>query len=546
MHEIISPLGARLSFAVVCDNCARMSPSAPITLRSFRRFPRTICVGIVILLAWLLVPGCSSGGGSSPIVLRTLDWARFRRDVLNSGQGTGNLSNNPGTIQFSVALPGGVTSSTPTMGDNETIYVGCAAGLVALDSDGENLRLFEGYMPGDWQSCSPPSEGCQAVGAINSSPALTSAGDIVVQAEDGRVLALHDDGEELTCEWVFEPAETRPSGTGQSSPLVITDIDTGTDDEALVSVYVGTDTGHILALNGDGSEKWRVAPSGSPGEPITASLALSPGGTMYITTAEGNLHALGLNGNRHWRFALGTAWSGGGLLPSPSIDVSIYAVGPEGLITAVNPDGTLKWRHQVDDVVHGSPAFFPQYVGIEATVTPAPESTPEDPTAPTSTPTPTATPVSVTDLVVYVVDDKGTVYGIRSSTGRSEGHIALNVAGVTTSPAVNSQTTGLTAVNPFVVFGGDDGYIYVTTLDGERPCTNSGDNHWEDLEGGGARAPVIAAVRSSPIIGGDGTIYVTTVDGYLHAIGPPPDGTVACTTWTPTPTSTPTPTETPS
>jgi outer membrane protein assembly factor BamB len=216
------------------------------------------------------------------------------------------------------------------------------------------------------------------------------------------------------------------------------------------------------------------------------------------------------------------------------------------MVIAVSPDGTLKWRHQLDGTVKGSPAFIPQYVGTEPTATPTSESTPNATPEVTNTPTPTETPLSTIEVVVYVVDEEGTVYGIRESTGLLEAKIALHVTGVSTSPVVNTQAVELTGVNPFVVFGSEDGYVYVTALDGGRPCTNSGENQWEVLEGGGARVSVGSAVRSSPAIGLDGTIYVTTADGQLHAIGPAPDATVAaCITFTPTPTATRTATETP-
>jgi outer membrane protein assembly factor BamB len=186
-----------------------------------------------------------------------------------------------------------------------------------------------------------------------------------------------------------------------------------------------------------------------------------------------------------------------------------------------------------------------QYVGTWSTPSPTPEPTTSETQEATNTPTPTETPIPDVDLVVYVVDEQGTVYGIRNSTGSLEGKIALNATGVRTSPLVNVQTLDFITDHPFVVFGADDGYVYIAALDGTTPCTNGVDNAWEGLEGGGARVSVGASVRSSPAVAADGTIYVTTADGLLHAIGPEEDAIDACETWTPTPTSTPTATETP-
>jgi outer membrane protein assembly factor BamB len=420
---------------------------------------------------------------------------------------------------------------------DDTIYLGTGAGLLAVSPDGAESRLFEGYTTSDCAPCVPPAEGCQPVGPVSSSPALTANGDIVVHTENGRILALHDDGSELTCRWVSQgTGETDRAGTG-SSPIVVTD----PVDGSLSAVFLGTATGHLLALNGDGSEKWRVAPSGAPGTPITASPVISSGGTLYITTPDGFLHAFTLGGRRKWRLAVAQASEATEMFPSPAAGVAVYTVSPNGAVAAVNPDGTLSWRLILDAPVAGSAGFMSQYVELKPTVIPTPESTPGE--TPEATPTPTATPETSLDTVVYVVDEQGTLYGIRDSSGHLEGKVVTGATGINTSPAIAPQTgSSTTTTPPFLVFGGADGFIYATTLDGGQPCADCEDVRWESLGGAGARLSVGAPVMCSPVIGDDGTIYVTIAEGRLLAIGEPPTTTALTRTPSPTPTATPTPT----
>jgi len=480
--------------------------------------------------------GCS-GGGSSGSTLPSLPWGRFRADIFGSGLSLGDVSVNPGGLRFSVSLPGGATRSSPVVALDDTIFVGTGAGLLALSPDGTEARLFEGYTSPDCVPCTPPAQGCTAVGPISSTPAVTADGDVVVQTEDGRILHLREDGSELTCSWV-SPGTGEVSGIAdRSSPLLLTDA----NDGSLSTVFVGTATGHLLSLNGDGSERWRALPSAGSHAPITASPVVSIAGAVYITTDDGFLHAYSTMGTRRWRLPVGSSAQDGYFLPSPGVNVAVYSVSPEGLLVAANPDGTLKWAFQLDASIAGSPAFVNQVVGFEPTATPTVESTPD--MTPQQSPTPTPTPETAVDIVVYVVDEVGTLYGVRDSTGRLEGSVATGASGVDTSPAISPQSIATTSTHPFVIFGAADGFVYATTLFGDQPCTDCEDRQWEAAPGRGGRISVGAAVLSSPAIARDGTIYVTTEEGVLRAIGSPASG--ADHTATPTPTPTPTPTATP-
>jgi outer membrane protein assembly factor BamB len=527
------------------ENMTRLWPpgTAGVRVPSIQSLILQRCLALVIAIAVTGVllgggpGGCSGGGGGSSSTVPTLPWDRFRANTSGSGVSNGDISTNPGGVLFSVSLPGGATISSPVIGSDDTIYLGTGDGLLAVSSDGAESRLFAGYTTGTCTRCTPPTETCQLVGPISSTPAVTLNGDLVAHTEAGRILALHDDGSELTCLWISEGTGEDDVAGAQSSPLIIVD----PTDGSLSAIYVGTATGHLLALNGDGSEKWRVVPSGVAGTPITASPAISSSGILYITTSDGFLNTFSPTGQRRWRFAAVQPSDVTALYPSPAVSVAAYAVSPNGGLTAVNPDGTLSWRFELGAPIPGSAAFMSQSVEIEPTVTPTPASTPLE--TPAASPTPTYTPETTIDTIVYVVDVDGALYGIRDSTGRLAGKVLTGAAGVSTSPAVAAQVATTTESSfPFVVFGAADGFLYATTLSGEQPCADCDEVRWESIAGAGARLPVGAPVMSSPVIGDDGTIYITTAAGRLLAIGATPNVVVRTHTPTPTPTATPTPT----
>jgi hypothetical protein len=141
------------------------------------------------------------------------------------------------------------------------------------------------------------------------------------------------------------------------------------------------------------------------------------------------------------------------------------------------------------------------------------------------------------------VDEEGTLYGVRDSTGHVEGKVVTGARGINTSPAIAPYAaSSTTTTTPFLVFGGADGFVYATTLDGEQPCADCEDVQWESLGAAGARLSVGAPVMCSPVIADDGTIYVTTAEGRLLAIGAPTTPIAVTQTPSPTPTATPTPT----
>jgi outer membrane protein assembly factor BamB len=479
--------------------------------RGWRADPPTRAAFLVFLA--LALAACSSGGGSGGDLGPTAPWSQFRRNTANSGQGSGIVASNPGTFRFApldLAAYGGTTLSTPTIGLDDTMYVGTGAGLLALTTEGAVRWFFD--------RCEQPT-GSVPVGPVNSSPTVTVEGDVVFGSDAGFVFAVHDDDTAFTCLWAVQVA----AQTGiRSSPLVQID----PVDGNITAVVIGTGDGRVEVLNHDGTRRWQF-PVGTA--PLTASPAAGLDGSVYITAPDGFLYALDSVGRQRWRAPLDGAATSAALLPSAAVNVAtasgtVYAITADRL-AALQLDGTPKWERTLGAPSFGSPAYALQFVEDRADPTPG--------GSPTATPSGTPTPAIKQDVLVYAVDQRGTVYGVRDSDGTLEADPPFDTGAseVQTSPVVSSDL--------FVVFGTTGGRLHAWTITGEKPAAADA---WPiDL---GEQTGRVLAVRSSPSIDRDGTVYVTGDDGFLYGIG---GATVTATsrpTRTPTPSSPPTATPT--
>ncbi len=477
---------------------------------------------LVLSIVMPFVAGCSSGGGGSQTA-PTPNWSTFQHDSFRTGLTSGAIRKNLGTFnKISKQCSPGATLSSPAISRGGIVYVGTPSGLLALTTTGIERWRFEGYSrkclrssqpcqtdadcsggsqartrTGDTcngcAACDPGTSGCEfLVGPVSASPTVAESGDLVFGSDRGQVFGLGDRGDTFACKWVAR-AEDQTLGPVRSSAGVVV----STVDSTITSAFVGTDEGFLLALNGSaGTLKWRFPLSGSLGA-ITSSPAVALDGSSFFTTPGGLLQALSPTGNPLWSVQVSHGEIDASLLPSPALGPSVYATGNDGVV-AVTAAGSVKWRFQTDQPVLGSPVLAQETVTIPSTATVTPG------------PSPSPTPTTVLDTVVFAVDQKGTLYGIRDGTGQEVGRTPID----DTQPTVRSSPTISTDL--FVVVVGDDGRLYASNLDGSPPCEScEGENQWP----GGI--DVGAEIRSSPVINADGTIYVTAADGCVYAIGPP-------------------------
>jgi outer membrane protein assembly factor BamB len=214
------------------------------------------------------------------------------------------------------------------------------------------------------------------------------------------------------------------------------------------TVLFGSLDGHLYALDAQGSELWRDPLGQMSGVP-----ALSVSGTIYVGLAspvDGMFYALNRDGSEAWAYHIeGHIVEGS---PVVGADGSIYlaASNPQtgaGLVVALSPEGTEKWRYDVVSRLPFSPA-----IGPEGTV--------------------------------YVGATNGSLYALNPDGGLNW-QSPLNE--VRSSPAV-----------------GADGTIYIATGGGyEAVEPGNGAVTW-------TFSPVDGEANSAPAVGPEGRVYVSS------------------------------------
>jgi outer membrane protein assembly factor BamB len=202
--------------------------------------------------------------------------------------------------------------------------------LYALDSANGNLRwaldldLF-GFVSDD--------------DLLESSPTIGPDGTIYVGSKDGRLYAVNHDDRlaalpfPASNEWAFVTG-----GPVRSTPAVD---DNGTPgNSADDTIYVGSDSGRLFAVNPDGSEKWRFPDLGAIGA-IRTSPIIDSNGTIYFGSDDGRLYAVNAeDGSERWR----TDPAVGAIRSSP----------------AIGPDGTIFFGSNDNNVYAGTPFAVPR------------------------------------------------------------------------------------------------------------------------------------------------------------------------------------------
>ncbi len=258
-------------------------------------------------------------------------------------------------------------NSSPAIGADGTIYVGCFTGLVSSDSylyaiapDGSEKWRFtteigvvsspaigaDGTIyvgSGDGNVYAIDPNGTEqwrfaTEGNVWSSPAIGADGTIYVGAYESRLYAIHPDG---TMKWSFST-----EGSVHSSPAI------GADG----TIYVSAG-GEFYAIDPEGTLKWSLS---IPSVGSAHSAAVAADGTIYVGTLNNELCAIDSDGNVIWSFDAETSIVGS---PAVGVDGIIYmGVGDlhggadDGAVFALNPDGTERWSLHIGPAVHSSPA----------------------------------------------------------------------------------------------------------------------------------------------------------------------------------------------
>lgn len=194
-------------------------------------------------------------------------------------------------------------TSTPAIASDGTIYFGCSTGVYALSSSGTKKWKF-------------PSTSV----SFNTSPAITSGGNIIAGSTSGTVYSITSTG---TQSWLRQLGGAVTSVGIASSGLV----------------YVGCNNGYLYALNGStGVIIWQQYTGG----PVYSSPAVGSDDSIYVGSTSGNLYAFSSDGTQRWEYNIGSP-----IYSSP-------AIGPGGCLVVGADNGTI-YCFGADDTPPGQP-----------------------------------------------------------------------------------------------------------------------------------------------------------------------------------------------
>jgi outer membrane protein assembly factor BamB len=235
------------------------------------------------------------------------------------------------------------------------------------------------------------------------------------------------------------------------------------------TVYIGTlngpdHDGDLYAFNPDGTLKWKYHTYGVMGAPTIGS-----DGTIYVGGHWGMLYAFNPNGTVKWTFDIYFSDTGNIKTEGNLWDRTIYsspAVGADGTIYiatyngdglyAINPDGTLKWKYRISNVMYSTPA-----IGSDGTIY-----------------------LGDISFTFYAINPDGTLKWKYNANSQIYG-----------SPAIGSDGTIYVGISG--TFGSKQGQLIAFNPDGSIKWTYLADGEiWEDIK-----------------IGSDGTLYFGTRDG---------------------------------
>jgi outer membrane protein assembly factor BamB len=274
------------------------------------------------------------------------------------------------------------------------------------------------------------------------------------------------------------PAWRYPTGARVfASPVV------GHDD----TIYVGSLDGQFVALNPDGSLKWRY----SAGQKIYPS-ALIAGTSVIFGTHQKELVSLSLEGQSRWK------------LPVQDLVDASATLGPDGRVYlvangayAVDLLGRLQWHRPTAGHVRTAPAIHPAPLVIIGTT--------EGTLIALRPDGKTAWEVALGGAIegAASVDDDGRIY---VGTGRGE-IVQLDESGaVKWRFKTGDEVRGTPAVarDGTIIVGSYDRQVYAIKPNGSL--------RWKVATGG--------RVRASARIDADGRIYVGSQDNFLYCIDP--------------------------
>ncbi|MFC1651557.1 PQQ-binding-like beta-propeller repeat protein [Patescibacteria group bacterium] len=293
------------------------------------------------------------------------------------------------------------------------------------------------------------------------------------------------------------------------------------------TIYFGVFKDYFIALNPDGTVKWKFK---RKGEEFRSSAAIGKDGTIYFGATcdhtplynvmhddkseygTPKLYALNPDGTKKWEFVTGGLYSGTYAAPLIGNDGTIYLGSGEtqmkpgtkggGRLWAVNPDGTGKWDFYTGVAFYTAPAMSKDGKTIYA---------------------------PCANNNIYALDLNGKEKWRFTTKGYCDGSATIGKDGTIYAGSVDKNLYAITPEGKekwhFAVQDiaeatpsiGPDGTIYMGTIDQGKDhnlyaLTPEGKEKWRFDAGNG--------VYATPAIGAEGTLYFGSYSGKLHAVSP--------------------------
>jgi outer membrane protein assembly factor BamB len=251
-------------------------------------------------------------------------------------------------VQWSVDLGPGRQTSSPTLGDDGTIYaMGGGGRLSAISAEGDIL----------WTVQTGPT--------LKSSPAIGPDGTVYVSSMNGKLYAVAPPGrgKNPTIRWVFRFAEFPGNGqpvVSHSPPAGADGVGSGASPTVAPdgTVYVGANNSNFYAISPSGQLDWQFqAEPEIAGIWSTAALS-SDNSTLYFGANKGGIYALNRSdGSLRWQYPIV-----GSIYSSPALDATgtVYTGSTVGHVFALNgADGHLLFDYDAQAPIWTAPALRP-------------------------------------------------------------------------------------------------------------------------------------------------------------------------------------------
>jgi outer membrane protein assembly factor BamB len=322
-----------------------------------------------------------------------------------------------------------------------------------------------------------------ATSDIQSSPAIGADGTAYVGLHSGTLWALRDpgSGNQLAARWSFHPPgasswHATPALAADGTVYIGFSSDSGTPEAA----------GRLYALQAPptGIEPlvlWSV--DLGPGRQ-TSSPTIGPDGTIYVVAGLGRLSAISPEGDVKWTVQTGPvlksspALGPDGTVYVPSMNGKLYAVSPP--VSRVGRTGRIRWTFRFAEHPGSGPAILSKSppsgadgIGSGASPTVAPDGT---------------IYIGANNSNFYAVSPEGKLLWLFEAQ--------REIAGIWSTAALSADASTL-------YFGANRGGIYaVNRLDGSL--------RW--------RFPIVGSVYSSPALDAAGTLYTGSTVGHVMAL----------------------------